>query len=233
MLVIPSIDLERGRSRVVFWPGVTAGVGAPTDRPDVIAARFVEQGARTIHLVDFDGARRKAPANLEAIGAIAGRVAVPLQVAGGVESADAVRLVFAAGATRVVLGMEALDRPALIGECLEVAGDWLAVGIDPRPERLAAFPWHRRAVPTVEDLVVELAGLGVRRIVLSHGGVRPDTDLIASLVRGTGLEVLVAGGATDLPTVSRLRDAGVSGLILGEALLSGALDYPAALQAAA
>lgn len=186
-----------------------------------------------IHLVDFDGARRKAPANLEAIGAIAGRVAVPLQVAGGVESADAVRLTFAAGATRVVLGMEALDQPSLIAECLAVAGDWLAVGIDPRPERLAAFPWHRSVVPTVRDLVVELAGLGVRRVVLSHGGVRPDTDLIASLVRGTGVDVLVAGGATDLATVTRLRDAGVSGLILGEALLSGALDYPAALEAAA
>ena len=60
-------------------------------------------GARLIHLVDFDGARRGAPANLEVVGAIASRVAVPLQVAGGVDTADAIRLAFAAGATRVVL----------------------------------------------------------------------------------------------------------------------------------
>ena len=59
--VIPSIDLDRGRSRVVFWPGASTGVGAPTDRPDRIAESFVERGARLIHLVDFDGARTGAP----------------------------------------------------------------------------------------------------------------------------------------------------------------------------
>lgn len=233
MLVIPSIDLERGRSRVVFWPGVTAGVGAPTDRPELIAARFVEQGAKVIHLVDFDGARRRVPANLEAIGSIASRVAVPLQVAGGIEDADAVRLVFAAGATRVVLGMEAVDQPATIRECLAVAGDWLAVGLDPRPERLAAYPWRRTAVPTLSILVEELAGIGVRRVVLAHGGAQPDADLLSSLVRAYDVDVLVAGGAGDVAGLRRLRDAGVAGVILGEALLSGAIDYPAAVEAAA
>jgi phosphoribosylformimino-5-aminoimidazole carboxamide ribotide isomerase len=233
VLVIPSIDLERGRSRVVFWPGVAAGVGAPTDRPELIAVRLVEQGAPMVHLVDFDGARRGAPANLEAIGSIASRVAVPLQVAGGLDGADAVRLVFAAGATRVVLGMDAMDRPATITECLAVAGDWLAVGLDPRPERLAAFPWHRAAVPSLTELVAELVGLGVRRVVLAHGGSQPDADLLSSLVRAYDVDVLVAGGASDVAGLRRLRDAGVAGVILGEALLSGALDYQAAVEAAA
>lgn len=233
MLVIPSIDLERGRSRVVFWPGAAAGVGAPTDRPDAIAARFVEQGAKLIHLVDFDGARRGGPVNLEAVGLIASRVAVPLQLAGGIVDADSVRLAFAAGATRVVLGMEAADRPVLVRECLEIAGDWLAVGLDPRPERLAAFPWHRSRVPMLPDLVGDLVGFGVRRVVLAHGGTQPDTALLSGLVRSYDVEVLVAGGASDAAGLRRLRDAGVAGVILGEALLSGAIDYPAAVAAAA
>jgi phosphoribosylformimino-5-aminoimidazole carboxamide ribotide isomerase len=233
VVVIPAIDLTGGRSRVIFWPGVSSGVGAPTDRPDVIAARFVEQGARMIHVVDFDGARRRAPANLEAIGAIASRVAVPLQVAGGLESADALRLVFAAGATRAVLGMESLDQPSLIRECVAVAGDWLAVGLDARPDRLVAFPWHRPATPSLADLVAELAGLGVGRVVLAHGGTSPDSELLASLIRAYDVEVLVAGGVPDVAAIRRLRDSGVAGVIVGEALLSGAIDLPAALEAAA
>ena len=72
MDVIPSIDVEKGRSRVVYWPGASAGIGAPTDRPDRIAEQFVAQGARIIHLVDFDGAKRQSPADLEVVGAVAG-----------------------------------------------------------------------------------------------------------------------------------------------------------------
>ena len=233
MQVIPAIDLEGGRSRIVYWPGASTGEGTPTDRPDRIVARFVEQGARVVHLVDFDGARSGMPVNLETIGAVAARVAVPLQVAGGMESADAIRLAFAAGATRVVLAMSVVDDPALLTDCLAVAGDWLAVGLDPRPDRLAAFPWRRPTVPTIEALVGELVGLGVRRFVLAHGGSDPDHALLSRLVRSYDADILVAGGVTDPAAISRVRDAGVAGLILGEALLSGAIDYPAAVEAAA
>jgi phosphoribosylformimino-5-aminoimidazole carboxamide ribotide isomerase len=231
--VIPAIDVVAGRSRVVYWPGASAGIGTPTDRPDRIAERFVALGARIVHLVDVDGAQRGSPANLEAVGAVAVRVAVPLQLAGGLEEADHVRLAFAAGATRVVLSAAIADRPDALAACLAVAGDWLAVGLDPRPDRIAAFPWRRPVPPTLDMLVEELVARGVRRLVLSHGGNTPDTALLQSLVRRHDADVLVAGGVTDLTGVGRLRDAGVTGLILGEALLSGAIDFQQALEAAA
>lgn len=233
MLVIPSVDLESGRSRVVYWPGASAGVGAPTDRPERIVERLVELGAPLIHLVDFDGARAGVPANLEAVGAVAARTAVPLQLAGGLDSPEAVQLAFAAGATRVVLTTAIADRPDDLRACLAVAGDWLAVGLDPRPERLAAFPWRRSAPPTVDQLLVELVGAGVGRFVLSHGGSQPDLEKVRSVVRSYDAEVLVAGGVRDLDGIRRLRDTGVAGVILGEALLSGAIDLTAALEAAA
>jgi phosphoribosylformimino-5-aminoimidazole carboxamide ribotide isomerase len=231
--VIPSIDLDGGRSRLVFWPGASSGVGAPTDRPDRIAEQFVELGARVVHVVDFDGARTGAPVNLEAIGAMASRIAVPSQVAGGLEGPDQIRLVFAAGATRVVLAMNVTDEPDVLAACLAVAGDWLAVGLDPRPERFAAFPWRRSAVPTFDAIVEELAARGVRRFVLSHGGAEPDAAMLSGLTRTHDADFLVAGGVTDLDSIRRLRDIGVTGIILGQALLSGAIDFTAALEAAA
>jgi phosphoribosylformimino-5-aminoimidazole carboxamide ribotide isomerase len=233
--VIPSIDLEGGRSRVVYWPGAAAGVGTPTDRPERIAEQFVELGAKVVHVVDFDGARSGATTNLQAVGAIASRVAVPIQIAGGLESPDRVRLAFAAGATRVVLAMSVVDEPEALAECLAVAGDWLAVGLDPRPERFAAFPWKGRSTgaPTIQAVVEELTGRGVRRFVLSHGGAEPDATLLAELIGRHDADFLVAGGATDPAGIRRLRDLGVKGIILGQALLSGAIDYAAALEAAA
>jgi phosphoribosylformimino-5-aminoimidazole carboxamide ribotide isomerase len=231
--VIPAIDLDRGRSRVVFWPGASTGVGAPTDRPDRIAQSLVAAGARVIHLVDFDGARSGRPENLEAIGAIASRVAIPLQIAGGVDTADGIRLAFAAGATRIVASMAVADDPAGLAEALEVAGSWLAVGLDPRPERLAAFPWQRGGPPTVAGVVGELADRGVARFVLAHGGRTPDPAILRPLVARGDVDILVAGGAADLDGIRRLRDVGVAGIILGEALLSGAIDFGAAVEAAA
>jgi len=233
VLIIPSIDLAAGRSRIVHWPGVAAGIGAPSDRPEVIAERFVALGARSIHLVDFDGAQLGRPVNLEAVGRVAGRVGVPLQLAGGMEGADNIRLAFAAGATRVLLAMGVADDHATLRACVDVAGDWLAIGLDPRPERFAEYPWKRQHRPSLDDLTSELVSLGVRRFVLSHGGGAPDPAFVERLVRDLDVEVLVAGGIADLAGIRRLRDAGVAGIILGEVLLSGRIEFPAAMEAAA
>jgi len=73
----------------------------------------------------------------------------------------------------------------------------------------------------------------VSRFVLAHGGSAPDLEILGVLAGRPGLDILVAGGATDLDGIRRLRDAGIAGIILGEALLSGAIDFTAALEAAA
>jgi len=233
VLVIPSIDLAAGRSRVVFWPGVSAGIGAPTDRPERIAEHFVGLGAPLIHVVDFDGARRGAPVNTDALGAIAARVATPLQLAGGVDTPEGIQIAFAAGATRVVTSLALADDPEVLRACLVAAGDWLAIGIDARPDRLAAFPWHRPGPPSLRDLLSDLAGRGVRRFVLGHATGEAEIADVASIARTVDADLLVAGGVGDVGGVRRVRDAGAAGIILGEALLSGAIDFTAAQEAAA
>ena len=173
--VIPSIDLAGGRSRVVFWPGVAAGIGAPTDRPDRIAERFVELGARLIHLVDFDGAQTRQPGEPRRgrRDRVARRGPDPARRRPRGPRPDPARVRGRGDARRPGDGV--VDDPPLLADCLAVAGDWLAVGLDPRPERLAAFPWRRPSPPaSFEALVDELVARGVPRFVLSHGGAEPD-----------------------------------------------------------
>jgi phosphoribosylformimino-5-aminoimidazole carboxamide ribotide isomerase len=234
MLVIPSLDLQKGRSRLVWWPGASTGVGAPTDRPAVIAEALVAQGAPAIHLVDLDGAQQGRPVNLEAIGAVARAVAKPLQVAGGVDGPEQIEMAFAAGATRVVMPLWAVveDRP-LLASCLDIAGDWLAVGLDARPESLSGYPWRHRSAPRLGELVLELGAAGVRRFICSHLPAEGAARLVASLTGGLDADILVAGGVVSLDALRELRDAGVAGVILGEVLFTGRLDLGAALRAAA
>ena len=231
MYVLPSIDLQKGRSRLVWWPGAATGSGTPSDRPEAIAEAFVAQGAPAVHLVDLDGAAQGMPANLDALGAVARAVAKPLQLAGGVDGPEQVRLAFAAGATRVVMPLWAVvEDGAVLAESLEIAGDWLAVGMDARPESLHGYPWRHRPEPKLEELIVELHGAGVRRFVFSHVG-GDGVELMRRLADGLDAEVLVAGGVNSLDGLRKLRDVGVAGVILGEALFTGAVDLGEAISA--
>ena len=224
MKIIPSIDIQAGRSRLVMWPGAATGQGSPTDRPEKIAAHFVSLGAPLIHLVDLDGAQRGAPVNTEAVQRISRTVAVPLQLAGGVDGPEQIELAFACGATRVVVPLWAVaEDVSVLRACLRAASDWLAVGVDPRPDRLAAFPWHGPPL-TFEALVGMLAREGVRRLVVSHWE-PASVGTIVAVARGHDLEVQLAGGATDGAGVDAARAAGADALILGEALFSGAIDF--------
>ena len=229
MEIVPSLDLKDGRSRLVWWPGASTGVGTPTDRPDAIARSLVEQGAPAIHLVDLDGAAQGRPANLDAIGAVARAVARPLQLAGGVDGPEQIELAYAAGATRVVVPLWAVaEDHAQLAECLRIGGDWLAVGLDARPESLRAYPWRLRPVPRLDELVLELHAGGVRRFVFSHVAPGAGVEMVGGLARNLDAEVVVAGGATSIEDLLELRDAGVASVILGEVFFTGAIDLVAA-----
>ncbi len=181
----------------------------------------------------MDGARAARPVNLEAMGRIASRVAVPLQVAGGLEGADNIRLAFAAGATRVVVSMAIADAPDVLRECLAVAGTgWLSAWIRARSvwPRILGTDLRRRAS---KNWPVELVDMGVHRLVLSQGGARPDLAFLSGLARKLRAEIFVAGGAVDMDAIKGLRDGSIAGIILGEPLLSGAIDFAKALETAA
>lgn len=231
MQVIPSLDIQNGRSRLVWWPGASSGIGTPTDRPEAIARALVEQGAPYIHLVDLDGARQGRPANLAAIGAVARAVARPLQLAGGVDGPEQIEIAFAAGATRVVLPLWAVvEDHSKLAQCLRIAGDWLAIGLDARPGSLRDYPWRHRSEPKLDELVTELSALGVRRFVFSHANAASDLELVSRLTERIGAEVMVAGGVKSLRELEALRDGGVAGVILGEVLFTGAIGLAEALR---
>jgi phosphoribosylformimino-5-aminoimidazole carboxamide ribotide isomerase len=224
--LVPSIDLSAGRSRLVFWPGAASGTGTPTDRPERIAAAFVAMGAPMIHLVDLDGAKQGVPVNTAAIAAVAREVAVPLQLAGGVDGPRQIELAFAAGATRVVvpvwIAAESLDD---LRACVKAAGDWLSVGIDARDEQMRSYPWPGGAVPTLDELAGTLVAEGVRRLVVSHW-TQGDLPRLSAMAAGHDLALQLAGGITEPGQIDAVAAAGIDTLILGEALLSGTIEFP-------
>ena len=180
-----------------------------------------------VHLVDIDGARSGRPAQPRG-----DRAEWPREwrsrsrSPAGMEGADNIRLAFAAGATRVVVSMALADDPDLLRACLDVAGDWLAVGLDPRPESHC-----RVSLAPTRAAGLDGPGRRTRRTTASAGWFCRTAERFRTsnswprLARPSDAELFVAGGSIDLDAITSLRDAGIAGIILGEPLLSGAVDF--------
>ena len=220
MEVIPAIDVL-GDGAVRLYQGDYAqvtGFGEPAE----LAARFAAEGARTIHLVDLDGAKsgRVRPELVRALAPFA-----RIQASGGVRSvADAEALV-AAGASRVVVGTAAFGGG--LDEFVSTLGAKLVVALDVRDGIVRTAGWTESSL-ALDEAIELCGGAGVERLLctaIDRDGTLagPDLELVGRVVERSGLPVLAAGGIRSQEDVDALARAGAEGVIVGRALLEGTL----------
>ena len=236
--VIPAIDL-RGGQVVRLEQGDFNRETVFDDDPAGVASAFVEAGARSLHVVDLDGARAGEPTQLEALASIAAASdGAIVEAAGGIRSTAAVDAVLRAGAARVVFGTAALRDPELVRSTVEAHGaERIAVAVDVREGKAVGDAWQQGAQgQPPEALVRRLADLGVRTFEVTAidrdgllGG--PDLDLLGRIVRLELGAVIASGGIRTVDDVVAVRDIGCAGAIVGRALYTGAFDLRAALAA--
>jgi phosphoribosylformimino-5-aminoimidazole carboxamide ribotide isomerase len=225
MILLPAIDIRDGKAVRLARGDFEAETVYDVDPLDA-ARRWVAEGAKWLHVVDLDGARSGEPANLEHVRRIASELDVPVQVGGGLRSAEAVDAAIAAGATRIVLGTAAYADVDLLDEVLARYGERVVVSVDAREGRLATSGWAEQSEIPAESVIERLSDRGVRRFVYSSierdgmlGG--PDLDAarrIADVVRGT---FVYSGGVSslqDLRALASLRQVNLAGVIVGKAL---------------
>jgi phosphoribosylformimino-5-aminoimidazole carboxamide ribotide isomerase len=237
MEVIPSIDLRAGRC-VRLYQGDYQRETVYSEDPVSVALRWEQEGAPRLHLVDLDGAVQGKPANLETIVRIIQRLAIPVQVGGGIRDEATAESLLAAGADRVVIGTAAVQEPSLVeGLCRKHGSGSVVVAVDARDGRVAIKGWTEGSPLSALELATRMAGLGVRRLLytdISRDGTMTEPNFAANeeLVRDTGMAVLASGGVTALEHIRRLAGTGVEGAILGRALYVDAISLPEALAVA-
>jgi phosphoribosylformimino-5-aminoimidazole carboxamide ribotide isomerase len=237
MEVIASIDVRGGRC-VRLIQGDYDRETIFSDDPVAMAKRWEAEGAPRIHVVDLDGAREGRPVNDETVRRIIEAVAVPVQVAGGVRSLDAVEGWLGAGADRVVLGTAAVRDPSLAEEAARRHGERIVVSLDARDGFFAAEGWREVTDQRADDLLRRFAELGVQRFVFTDIGVdgtltAPNFDAIAALVRASPAKIIASGGIAEVAHLVRLAEIGAEGAILGRSLYDGRVDLREALRAMA
>lgn len=235
MELISAIDIKDGRC-VRLYQGDFERVTVYDDDPVAVARRWVEQGARRLHLVDLDGARAGRPVHGDVITAIARAVAVPVQLGGGLRSAAAVESALALGVARVILGTAAVREPDLVAQLVQRFGDAIIVGVDARNGLVATAGWLETEALAAVDLVTRMAELGVRRVIytdISRDGTLSEPNIAATgaLVRPGGPAIIASGGVSTVDQMRRLAAVGVEGAIVGRALYTGDLSLREALAA--
>lgn len=238
MDLLPAIDLRSGRV-------VRLHQGEPTrqtvygDDPVAVAERFVEQGARWIHVVDLDRALG-AGENVATVRRIAARVAsrVQLQLAGGFRNLELLRAGMDLGAARIVMSTAAVADPSFVPAAVAaVGGERLAVGIDVRQGLVALRGWTETTSRRAEELARQVMTQGITTLIyteITRDGMFTGPDLPGAVaLQRLGIRVILSGGVASIRDIRATCEAGLAGIIVGRALYEGRLSLPEGLEAAA
>jgi phosphoribosylformimino-5-aminoimidazole carboxamide ribotide isomerase len=216
--VIPAVDVL-GEGAVRLERGDYGSVVERAGEPVALARRWVEEGARRIHLVDLDGARsgRVRPELVRAVAALG----VPVQASGGIRSIDDARSLLEAGADRVIVGTAAWPDPA---SWLEL-GESLVLALDVRDGEVRTAGWTVGSGLRFEDALARAGGQRMLVTAIDRDGTLsgPDLALVRQAVAAGG-RVLAAGGIRSVEDVAALAHVGAEAAIVGRALLQETLE---------
>ena len=237
MLLIPAIDLKDGHC-VRLKQGDMAQVTTFSESPAEVAARWLAQGARRLHLVDLNGAFAGKPQNLAAIKAILAAVGddIPVQLGGGIRDLDTIEKYIDAGLSYVIIGTAAVKNPGFLKDACTAFGGHIIVGLDAKDGKVATDGWSKMTGHEVCDLARKFEDWGVDSIIytdIGRDGMLSgiNVDATVKLAQASTIPVIASGGLSsmaDIEALCAVEGEGVQGVICGRAIYTGDLDFAAA-----
>lgn len=236
MIIIPAIDLKNGCC-VRLEQGLMEKDTVFNDDPGSQAAEWQRQGGEILHIVDLDGAFAGEPKNRAAIEAIVKSVTIPTQLGGGIRDIATIEAYLSLGIGRVIIGTAAQRNPAFVKEaCAKFPGK-IVVGIDAKNGMVAVQGWAEVTGITATELARQFEGDGVSAIIytdISRDGMMqgPNIQATKALAEAIKIPVIASGGLSSLQDIENLiaiESSGVTGVITGKAIYSGAINLAEAI----
>lgn len=244
MIVYPALDLRAGRVVRIEQGDFARETRYERDPADV-ADDYARDGAQWLHVVDLEAARLGRFLEHDTLIRIAVGSRLSVQAGGGVRSGGDVEMLLDAGAERVVVGSAAVRQPELVASWLAQYGnEKICVALDTRPDdhghlRLPVGGWQQETRFTLFELIDRFNRFAALKHLLCTDIVRdgqlagPNLELYAQLrERYPQIEVQAAGGVRSGDDVTQLAALGVSGVVIGKALMARQAHLPELLVAA-
>ncbi|MEL6951500.1 MAG: 1-(5-phosphoribosyl)-5-[(5-phosphoribosylamino)methylideneamino]imidazole-4-carboxamide isomerase [Pseudomonadota bacterium] len=232
MKIIPSIDLRDGRCVRLLYGDYNRETRYDADPVD-LAARYAGLGLQTLHVVDLDGARAGAPANVDLIARMVESTTASVQVGGGIRESAHLTELFDAGARRVVIGSLAIKQPELVAEWLEsFGGEHIVLAFDVRVDdsgvaRVSTEAWRETSDSELVATIESFRAHGLKQVLCTDIGrdgalSGPATRLYTRVMAACpGIALQASGGVSSIDDLRALRAAGLDAAITGKALLEG------------
>jgi phosphoribosylformimino-5-aminoimidazole carboxamide ribotide isomerase len=238
MVVIPAIDLLDGRV-VRLVQGRREEVTVYSDDPVAVAKRWVEAGARWLHVVDLNGAFDGTYANLPLAKRIIASCGVQVELSGGIRTEETLSRALEIGASRVILGTKACEDEGFVRRAARRHGRSVAVAIDAKAGRVVSRGWVAATPLSPAALAARVIACGIETIVCTDVGrdgmlQGPNLSLLEEVLDAQPKQVIASGGIASLEDLKRLaglEPRGVIGAIVGKALYEGTLDLQEAIEA--
>ena len=237
MLLIPAIDLKDGHCVRLKQGDMDQSTTFGED-PAAMARKWLDAGARRLHLVDLNGAFAGQPRNRAAVKAILKEVdgEIPVQLGGGIRDLDTIERCIDAGLEYVIIGTAAVKNPGFLKDACSAFGGHIIVGLDAKDGKVATDGWSKLTGHAVADLAKKFEDWGVEAIIYTDIGrdgmlTGINVEATVKLARELSIPVIASGGLAGMADIEKLcaaQDEGVQGVICGRAIYSGALDFAAA-----
>jgi phosphoribosylformimino-5-aminoimidazole carboxamide ribotide isomerase len=233
--IYPAIDLRQGRV-VRLMQGDPDRETQYADDPLHVARRWQAAGTNWLHVVNLDGALDQSGSqNLAALERVL-TTGPKVQFGGGMRDLASIRRALDMGVSRTVVGTAAVEDPALVEAALaEFGPERIALGLDVRDGVVRTHGWQEDAGITAVEMGKQWAARGVRWVIFTDVardgmGLGLNLEATVELAQATGMHVIASGGVANLEDVRRTHEAGLSGVIIGQALYEGAVVLKEALQ---
>jgi phosphoribosylformimino-5-aminoimidazole carboxamide ribotide isomerase len=241
MLLIPAIDLKDGHC-VRLLQGDMSASTTFGENPAAMARRWLDAGARRLHLVDLNGAFAGKPVNEGAVKAILREVdgEIPVQLGGGIRDLDTIERYLDDGISYIIIGTAAVKNPGFLKDACSAFGGHIIVGLDAKDGKVATDGWSKLTGHEVVDLAKKFEDWGVESIIytdIGRDGMLSgiNIDATVKLAQALTIPVIASGGLSNMADIEQLcavEGEGVEGVICGRAVYSGDLDFALAQQRA-
>ncbi len=238
--VYPAIDLHTGQVERLRQ-GLLEEKTIYGRDPAAAAQRWLEAGARWLHVVNLDGAfDREGKENWQAIAAIiktAHAYRASIQLGGGLRSEEMLQSALDLGASRLVVGTLIIEQPEKAAELVQRFGaERIAAGIDARDGQVQSHGWQQSSGLEAARLVSQLESAGLRWVIytdIARDGMNSGLNLAASveIAKNSQISLIASGGVHSLQDILDCQHAGLAGVIIGRALYDGQLQLESIFQA--